>query len=94
MVVTGRIRTSLWGKSRLLVKRLGRRTLVRGGRGVEGLASSGICEKFHFLELALTVVSFVAEEANAVVGGIREPMETKFDLLQIFLALRPVLICF
>jgi len=67
---------------------------VGGGRGVERLASSSICEKFHFLKLVLTVVSFVTEEANAVRGGVREPTESKRDLFQVFLALRPVLISF
>jgi len=67
---------------------------VRGGRGVERLASGGIRQKFHFLELVLAVVSFVTEEPNAVGGGVREPTESKCDLFQVFLALRPVLICF
>ena len=98
MVVTGRIRTRLRQESSclLMVKGLGRRALVRGGRRVEGLGPSGLCDKFHFLigvGLA-AVVAFVTEEAKAVGCGVREPLESKCDLFQVFLALTPVLICF
>lgn len=65
-----------------------------GGRGVERLASGGIREKFHFLELVRAVVSFVTKEADAVGGGVWEPTQSKCDLFQVFLALRPVLISF
>jgi hypothetical protein len=80
----------------LLIKGLGRRALVRGRRGVKGLAPGGLCDKFHFLlGLGLaTVVAFVTEEAKAVRGGVREPLESECDSFQVFLALTPVLIRF
>ena len=65
-----------------------------GGRGVERLASGGFREKFHSFKLVVAIVSFVTEEANAVGGGVREPTESKCDLFQVFLALRPMLISF
>ena len=67
-----------------------------GRRRVEGLASCGLCDKFHLLlGLGLaTVVPFVTEEAKTVGGGVREPLEAKCDSFQVFLALTPVLICF
>ena len=67
-----------------------------GRRGVEGLAPGGLGDHFHLiLGLGLAaVVTFVTEEAKTVRGGVRKPLESKCDSLQIFLALTPVLIRF